>query len=104
MPLGALMNTALGVDSGLASLMQRHSVLASLMAHECTPCSSGPFGKDGHGALRYVMVAPDLDRSFFRCNECGERWIRSAGMTSRFRWNRYKAGNGSAEGSGAWDR
>jgi hypothetical protein len=66
------------------------SVLASFQANVCMPCSSGPSGKDGHGALRYVMLAPETERSFFRCGDCGERWIRSAGMTCRFTWTRYE--------------
>lgn len=84
------MNAALALDAGPAMHMHWRGVPASLKAHECMPCSSGPSGKEGHGALRYVMFASEMDRTFFRCGECGERWMRSAGIACRFVWRRYK--------------
>ena len=57
-------------------------------AHGCIPCTLGPEGEAGHGALRYVMLAPDSGRSFFRCRECGERWVRMAGIAGPFLWSR----------------
>jgi hypothetical protein len=69
-------------------------MLASLKVHECVPCARGPSGEAGHDALRYVMLAPETDRTYYRCSECGERWTRSAGMMSRFVWSRYKAQDG----------
>lgn len=90
----------LAIDRRCAERMPDRGVLASLKAHVCIPCRSGPFGKQGHGALRYVMLAPETDRSFYRCSECGERWMRSADSTYRFSWTRYEVESGSRERGG----
>ena len=81
--------SSLSVGTGRGMRTRWHDVVASLKTHACVPCSSGPTGKAGHEALRYVMLGPETDHSFFRCSECGERWIRSAGTTCRFMWTRY---------------
>jgi len=91
---------ALALGRAVAANMPAYGVLASLMAHACVPCRSGPFGKEGHEALRYVMLVPETDRSFFRCSECGERWIRSAGTSCGFSWARYQPETTSRERGG----
>jgi len=96
------MNAALAFDGTCAMRMQCNGVPASLEAHVCMPCSCGPSGKAGHGALRYVMFAPAMDRTFFRCGECGERWIRTTGVTCPFVWTRSKVSGASGERRGAW--
>ena len=92
--------SSLSVDRGRAVRARWNDALASFNTHACLPCSSGPSGKAGHAALRYVMVGPETDRSFFRCSECGERWIRSAGMACRFTWARYAVEAPSPQHSG----
>jgi hypothetical protein len=81
---------ALAMASGTFARRPRLEALTSLNAYACMPCLAGPSGKEGHSALRYVMLAPETDRSFYRCSECGERWMRTAGTTCRYNWARHE--------------
>jgi len=79
------MNT-LAAHGAMARVQPRGMPLPK--THGCIPCTLGPEGEAGHGALRYVMLAPDSGRSFFRCRECGERWVRVGGLACAFLWSR----------------
>jgi hypothetical protein len=91
----SLMENAMAMASGTMARRPRLEALTSLKAYACMPCLAGPSGKEGHSALRYVMLAPETDRSFYRCSECGERWMRTAGMTCRYDWMRYEVEAGA---------
>ena len=79
---------ALAVHGAAMARVQPRGITPSPMTHGCIPCTLGPEGKAGHEALRYVMLAPDTGRSFFRCRECGERWVRIGGLACAFLWSR----------------
>ena len=94
--------SALAVHGAAMARVQPRGISLLPRTHGCIPCTLGPEGKTGHGALRYVMFAPAMDRTFFRCGECGERWIRTTGVTCPFVWTRSKVSGASGERRGAW--
>jgi hypothetical protein len=56
----------------------------------CAKCSEGPKGEAGHDALKFYVEGPFPAQHIFKCDECGERWIRHYGSTAeRFAWTRY---------------
>lgn len=62
---------------------------ASHARHVCRLCGEGPTGREGHAALGYELCGPQVGQLVFRCRACGDRWIRGAGATARFSWDRY---------------
>ena len=55
----------------------------------CEKCSKDMGGEAGHTALRSCPDASYPGHAAFQCRDCGERWLRHAGMRSRFSWTRY---------------
>jgi len=60
------------------------------MSTLCVSCIEGPSDEGGHIALAFQVEGPFPGHHIFRCDECGERWIRHYGSPAvRFAWTRY---------------
>ena len=62
-----------------------------MLPAECTRCSSGPEGMDGHERLALLPMAkgvPPPARFVLHCLDCGTRWQRDFGGDSAIRWLR----------------
>lgn len=59
------------------------------MSTLCEQCTKGPRGETGHEALAFYVGGPYPGHHIFKCNQCGERWIRHYGVEERYGWTRY---------------
>ena len=56
----------------------------------CLPCSQSPKGETGHSNLRFYVGGPYPGHQIFKCELCGERWIRHYGdLEERHAWTRF---------------
>ena len=55
----------------------------------CARCLEGPSGTQGHSRLAFYVTGPYPGHSIFKCEECGDRWIRHYGGSEAFAWTRY---------------
>ena len=55
----------------------------------CQRCNTGASGDDGHPLLKFYVGGPFPGQSIFRCDDCGERWIRHASLVDRYGRTRY---------------
>jgi hypothetical protein len=55
----------------------------------CQLCVAGAAGESGHDRLEFYVGGPFPGQSIFRCEDCGERWIRHASLVERHGWTRY---------------
>ena len=63
-----------------------------MTTNSCISCTEGPTGEAGHGSLAYYVEGPYPGHHIFKCNQCGERWIRHYGdPEQKFAWTRYGA-------------
>ena len=52
----------------------------------CAPCNAGPSGIEGHGELfTYSMDARQMQ---FRCQACGNFWVRRYSGAGAFEWTK----------------
>lgn len=56
----------------------------------CEACRRGASGEHGHEQLAFYVGGPYPGHHIFKCEACGERWIRShGGEVARHGWVRY---------------
>ena len=57
----------------------------------CLPCSQSPKGEAGHSNLRFYVGGPYPGHHIFKCDLCGERWIRHYGgsLDEPHAWTRF---------------
>jgi hypothetical protein len=60
-----------------------------LVSTLCEKCQTSPEGEHGHASLAFYVGGPYPGHHIFNCKQCGERWIRHAGMDTRYGWTRY---------------
>lgn len=55
----------------------------------CPRCLAGASGVDGHERLTFYVSGPYPGHSIFKCQDCGDRWIRHYGGNTPYAWTRY---------------
>ena len=55
----------------------------------CTRCLGGARGDVGHAGLHFYVGGPFPGQSIFKCQDCGDRWIRHHSLTEKYGWTRY---------------
>lgn len=55
----------------------------------CDKCQAGAKGDIGHDGLQFYVGGPFPGQSIFKCDACGERWIRHHSLTEKYGWTRY---------------
>ena len=55
----------------------------------CPRCIAGASGVNGHESLAFYVTGPYPGHNIYKCNDCGDRWIRHYGDSTPYGWTRY---------------
>ena len=55
----------------------------------CPRCLAGANGSQGHERLAFYVSGPYPGHNIFKCDDCGDRWIRHYAGSQEFAWTRY---------------